>query len=209
MEFRRVLFRAVLDNPDLPAERLHFFVERTHHQAQRLRALLQDISTLNKLDESRNLYERSECDVVRIVNEVLSDFHVEIEQKGVTIDNRLTGALELRGNRTLLYSIFHNLIDNALNYAGEGITIEIDLISKVGGYYALSVSDNGVGIDQEHVSRIFERFYRVDKGRSRKLGGTGLGLSIVKNGVLFHHGTIKAQSQLGEGVEFIFTLRKF
>ena len=102
-----------------------------------------------------------------------------------------------------------NLIDNALNYAGERITIVVALQDEDTLYYYLSVSDNGVGIPQEHLSRIFERFYRVDKGRSRKLGGTGLGLSILKNAVLFHHGSISVQNLTTGGVQFNFKLCKF
>ena len=200
---------SLLDNPDLAPERQRLFVERSYQQAQRLRALLQDISTLNKLDESRTLYQREQCDIHQVVDEVLTDLQMEIEERKAVVDVKLSGELPLRGNRSLIYSIFRNLIDNALNYAGERITIVVALQNEDNLYYYLSVSDNGVGIPQEHLSRIFERFYRVDKGRSRKLGGTGLGLSIVKNAVLFHHGSISVQNLTTGGVQFNFKLRKF
>ena len=200
---------SLLDNPDLPHERQYLFVEKSYHQAQRLRALLQDISTLNKLDESRNLYQREQCEVNTIVHEVLVDLQMGIEERKIKVLNKLSDDITLRGNRTLIYSIFRNLIDNAINYAGEGTTITIALMSSDKIFYHFSVADNGVGIPNEHLSRIFERFYRVDKGRSRKLGGTGLGLSIVKNGVLFHHGKISAHNITTGGVQFLFTLRRF
>lgn len=200
---------SLLDNPDLPHERQYLFVEKSYHQAQRLRALLQDISTLNKLDESRNLYQREQCEVNTIVHEVLVDLQMGIEERKIKVLNKLPDDITLRGNRTLIYSIFRNLIDNAINYAGEGTTITIALMSSDKIFYHFSVADNGVGIPNEHLSRIFERFYRVDKGRSRKLGGTGLGLSIVKNGVLFHHGKISAHNITTGGVQFLFTLRRF
>ena len=134
---------------------------------------------------------------------------MKIEERKTVVDVKLSGELPLRGNRSLIYSIFRNLIDNALNYAGERITIVVALQNEDNLYYYLSVSDNGVGIPQEHLSRIFERFYRVDKGRSRRLGGTGVGLSIVKNAVWFHHGSISVQNLTTGGVQFNFKLRKF
>ena len=112
---------SLLDNPGLAPERQRLFVERSYQQAQRLRALLQDISTLNKLDESRTLYQREQCDIHQVVDEVMTDLQMEIEERKAVVDVKLSGELPLRGNRSLIYSIFRNLIDNALNYAGEVI----------------------------------------------------------------------------------------
>lgn len=111
-------------------------------------------------------------------------------------------------NHSLLYSIFHNLYDNAIVYAGEGIRITVNCYKEDSKFYYFSFSDNGVGVSEEHVNRIFKRFYRVDKGRSRKVGGTGLELSFVKNSVNFHKGQISAKSGLGKRMTFFFTLKK-
>ena len=100
------------------------------------------------------------------------------------------------------------MFDNAIAYAGKGTHITVNCYKEDEDFYYFSFSDNGVGVGEEHINRIFERFYRVDKGRSRKLGGTGLGLSIVKNGVLFHKGQISAKSAPGKGIQFFFTLKK-
>ena len=112
------------------------------------------------------------------------------------------------GNFSLLYSIFRNLADNAIAYAGVGKEITISCIFEDEDFYFFSFKDNGVGVDPSHLSRLFERFYRVDKGRSRKIGGTGLGLAIVKNAIVFHGGTVHAKQVPDGGLEFIFMLKK-
>ena len=199
---------SILENPDMDAERQRFFIERSFQQAQRLSALLQDISTLNKMDEAKRLFEKEVCNISEVVQDVLNDVHLQIEQKECNIQVNLQLELQIQGNRSLVYSIFRNLMDNALAYAGEKLTIEINCYREDEQFYYFSFSDNGVGVSEEHLNRLFERFYRVDRGRSRKAGGTGLGLAIVKNAILFHKGTISAKSVPGGGLSFIFSLRK-
>ncbi|MGL5619804.1 MAG: sensor histidine kinase, partial [Tannerellaceae bacterium] len=123
-------------------------------------------------------------------------------------DISLQNNLIIHGNHSLLYSIFRNLFDNAIAYAGDNITIEVACFKEDESYYYFKFSDSGCGVQEEHLNRLFERFYRVDKGRSRKIGGTGLGLAIVKNGVNFHKGEISAKNRADGGLEFIFTLKK-
>jgi len=199
---------SILENPDIAPERQRFFIERSFIQAQRLSALLQDISILNKIEESKQLFECANCDVAQTIEDVLKDVQLEIEEKNCTIQKNYNHPLLIKGNRSLLYSIFRNLIDNALSYAGENLTIEINCFREDDYFYYFSFSDNGVGIPEEHLSKIFDRFYRIDKGRSRKIGGTGLGLSIVKNAVQFHKGNITAKNTPNRGLSFIFSLRK-
>ncbi len=200
---------SILENPDLEPQRQRFFVERSFQQAQRLRDLLQDISTLNKIDEGKRLFEKESCNISDVINDVLNDVHLQIEQKECVIIKNIKPQLLIQGNRSLIYSIFRNLLDNALAYAGEKLTIEINCYREDEQYYYFSFSDNGVGVPEEHLNRLFERFYRVDKGRSRKLGGTGLGLAIVKNAVIFHRGTISAKNAPSGGLSFVFSLRKY
>ena len=199
---------SILENPDLDQQRQRFFIERSFQQAQRLRDLLQDISTLNKIDEGKRLFEKESCNISEIISDVLNDVHLQIEQKKCTVQNNFKPDLPIMGNRSLIYSIFRNLMDNALAYGGEKLTIDINCYREDDLFFYFSFSDNGIGVPEEHLSRLFERFYRVDKGRSRKMGGTGLGLAIVKNAVLHHRGNISAKSVPSGGLSFIFSLRK-
>ncbi|MDR1592573.1 MAG: hypothetical protein LBS16_06805 [Prevotellaceae bacterium] len=199
---------SILENPAMAEDRKHFFVERSYQQAQRLQSLLQDISILNKLDEASHLYEKQPCNLIDIINDVFDDVHLQIEQKQAQVVLQLPADMPIVGNKLLLYSIFRNLVDNALAYGGEGVTITIISHRNDGFYYHFSFSDNGAGVSEKHIGHLFERFYRVDLGRSRKLGGTGLGLSIVKNAVLYHQGTILVRNGIAGGLNFSFTLRK-
>ncbi len=200
---------SILENPDMDPKRQRFFVERSFQQALRLSALLQDITTLNKMDEAKRLFEKETCNVSEVIQDVLNDVHLEIEQKECVVLKNFAPELQIMGNRSLLYSIFRNLLDNTLTYGGEKLTVDISCYREDEQYFYFSFSDNGVGVDEVHLNRLFERFYRVDKGRSRKMGGTGLGLAIVKNAVLNHRGKISAKIVPTGGLSFIFSLRKY
>ncbi len=198
----------IVTNETLPEERKKLFLERCYVQSNRLSRLLRDISVLTRIDEAANMVEIEQLDITQLVNGMLNEVAWDLEQRAMKVDNELTTPLSLRGNYSLIYSIFRNLMDNAIAYAGNETTITIRLFREDDQYYYFSFSDTGVGVPEEHLGRLFERFYRIDKGRSRKLGGTGLGLAIVKNAVLIHGGTISAKNAQGSGLEFIFTLKK-
>ena len=198
----------ILSNPDLSPDKRQFFLERCYSQSTRLTGLLRDISVLNRLDEASEMFDLTEVNITKLIAEIQKECSQDMEEKHITSEIILPGDPTVFGNNSLLYSIFRNLYDNAIAYAGENIKITVNCYKEDPKYYYFSFSDNGVGIPEEHLNRIFERFYRVDKGRSRKIGGTGLGLSIVKNGVNFHKGQISAKSSPGKGVTFFFTLKK-
>ena len=198
----------ILSNPDLSPDKRQFFLERCYSQSTRLTGLLRDISVLNRLDEASEMFDLTEVNITKLITEIQKECSQDMEEKHITSEIILPGDPTVFGNNSLLYSIFRNLYDNAIAYAGENIKITVNCYKEDPKYYYFSFSDNGVGIPEEHINRIFERFYRVDKGRSRKIGGTGLGLSIVKNGVNFHKGQISAKSSPGKGVTFFFTLKK-
>ncbi len=193
-------------------EQMTHFLERSYSQTQRLNALVQDISTLNKITGSRTV-EKEEVDLSALVGGIIDEVALKLELQEMTVVNDLPKNLKLWCNASMVYSIFRNLTDNAIAYAGKGTQIHIGFYqepvygrtSRETTYY-FSFYDNGPGISEEHLSRIFERFYRVDKGRSRKLGGTGLGLAIVKNAVVMQGGSITAKNRPEGGLEFVFSL---
>lgn len=198
----------IINNPDITVEKRQFFLERCYSQSSRLTGLLRDISVLNRLDEASDMFDLTEINIRKLIGEIQKECSKEMEEKKIEAEVILPGNPTIYGNYSLLYSIFRNLYDNAIAYAGEKIKITVNCYKEDPKFYYFSFSDSGVGIAEEHINRIFERFYRVDKGRSRKVGGTGLGLSIVKNGVNFHKGQISAKSSPGKGVTFFFTLKK-
>ena len=198
----------LINNPNMDEEKKAFYIERCHAQAVRLTSLLHDISMLNKLDESSDSFEMVEINITEVVEGVKQDVSLALEEKNMHIEAELPKELIIKGNTLQIYSIFRNLIDNSILHAGVGTTVFIECYRTDSEYIYLSVADNGVGVESKHLNKIFDRFYRVDKGRSRKLGGTGLGLSIVKNSIQFHQGRISARNRKGGGIEFLFTLHK-
>ena len=198
----------MISNPNIPQENVRVFLERSYAQSNRLTFLLRDISVLTRMDEAPELVEKEQVNLSKIVENILNEVALGLEEKHITVVNKLPSEVILTGSSSLLYSIFRNLTDNAIAYAGNDIQITINCFREDEKFYYFSFSDTGVGVPEEHLNRLFERFYRVDKGRSRKLGGTGLGLAIVKNAVLFHGGTIFAKNMPKGGLEFVFTLKK-
>lgn len=197
----------ILEHPDMDDTVRCQFLERTQSQARRLTSLLQDISTLNRMDYATDMIIMQPVDVSHVVEDIVQETALAAGQKHVQLLNHLPQGIVINGNSTLIYSIFRNLVDNAINYAGEGAAATITA-SEEAKRWRFIFADDGTGISDEHLTRIFECFYRIDKGRSRSLGGTGLGLAIVKNAVLLHGGTIKVQPNQGKGLCFDFTLNK-
>ncbi|MBR4970793.1 MAG: two-component sensor histidine kinase, partial [Paludibacteraceae bacterium] len=168
----------------------------------------QDISMLNKMGAMGSVAECELIDLSVLVSGMLQDVSLDLESHEMTVENELPKPLLIRGNVSMVYSIFRNLIDNSISYAGKGTTIAIRCFRIDDKFVYLSFSDNGVGVEDKYLNRLFERFYRIDKGRSRKLGGTGLGLSIVKNAIILHGGTVSVKNRVEGGLEFIFTLKR-
>ena len=205
----RGYLETILTTGNLAPEKQQQFLERSFAQARRLSDLLNDISMLNRLDETSDIFDRQEIDLSAIITDSISDSITDIEERSMKIVTQgIHTPMPIMGNHSLLYSIFRNLIDNAIAYAGNNTQITINCYRSNDLHYYISFADNGPGVEESHLNRLFERFYRVDKGRSRKLGGTGLGLAIVKNAVNFHNGEIMAKNAQGGGLDILFTLRK-
>jgi signal transduction histidine kinase len=199
----------IINNKDLPPEILEDFIAKSYTQTTRLSSLLHDIANLTRIDEAPELIQKEFADIEKIIKEVINDVSLQLKEKKIKVINHTEDLkLSCYGNISLLYSVFRNLFDNTIAYAGSDISIEIELCKDEMNKYYFSYSDTGIGIEEKHLTRIFERFYRVDKGRSRKIGGTGLGLSVVKHAILFHNGEITAQLKQGGGITFLFSIGK-
>ncbi|WP_051685001.1 ATP-binding protein [Clostridium sp. KNHs205] len=180
------------------------FLDIIDIEAERLFSLIQDILILQEI-ESKREFERVPSDLNECVNAVIELLHPEIQDSPIQISFEPQPYLKpFYCNPDRMKQLLINLLDNAIKYTEEG-TITVSLKEEENDLI-LSVKDTGIGIEKEYLSRIFERFYRVDKGRSRKQGGTGLGLSIVKHIVELYNGNIQVNSTLGVGTEFIITL---
>lgn len=198
----------LVSTPDLPLERMQMFIDRSYIQSKRLVELLKDIATLTRMDEAPELIEKSPVHLYGLIQRIYAELEPEFEKKRIAFHLDVDEKLTINGNASLLYSIFRNLTDNALAYAGENIEIVVICFRNDLDFCYFSFYDTGCGVPEEHLNRLFERFYRVDKGRSRKMGGTGLGLAIVKNAVVHHGGSIMAKNRPHGGLEFVFSLAK-
>lgn len=198
----------LMGNQNIDKKKQQYFIERASVQAERLNLLLNDISLLNNIEDAGELFEFKTINVRNIVSDVIENLENRLSAKNIKCKINIDNEVEVNGNDSLLSSVFQNLIENSINYAGENIKIEIKNYLEDKNYHYFSYTDSGIGIPEEHLHRIFERFYRIDSGRTRELGGTGLGLSIVRNAIQLHKGSISARNKPKGGIEFLFTLSK-
>ncbi len=203
----RGYLETLISCPDVSEERRKVFIDRAYVQTLRLSDLIRDIALITKIEEAPEQLQKEKVNIRQIVDEVIEEFREVIDSKDITVENMLSSDLVVTGNATLIYSIFRNLVENSLKYAGDGVLIHIECYARSDGHYHFTYYDTGKGIGEEHLSRIFERFYRVSEGRTRDGGGSGLGLSIVRNAVAFHGGDIRAVNRAGGGLEFVFSLK--
>lgn len=191
-----VCFELLRDHPEmLSEEKKRELNDRIFANAQRLNSLLKDVAAITRMDEGEEMIEKAPVDLAELVNDVVAEEQLRTSMN-ITVD---MPQLKINGNRQLLESIFRNLIDNAISYSGGS-----EIVIKADNEGNFTVSDNGCGVPDEHLPHIFERFYRIDKGRSRAAGGTGLGLSIVRNAVGIHGSDISVTND--GGLQFRFRL---
>lgn len=203
----RGYIETILNHPNLNDERKLYFLEKAYAQIERLTDLIRDVALITKTEEAADLMPREQVNIAHVVTDVQEDLHAQFDKARMKLFTSLPNELNIYGNYSLIYAIFRNLIENSLHYAGEGKEIHINCYNVTSAYAYFSVYDTGVGVAEEHLPRLFERFYRVTEGRTRDNGGTGLGLSIVRNAVIFHHGDIAVRNRKEGGLEFLFTLK--
>lgn len=197
----RLCLETIAGHPAMDSSTRSAFVGRSLDNCERLERLLADVSLLTRLDDGNRVIEKESLDLAAVIADVVADKEAAARDAGLRLLNGVAEPLPVTGNGPLLASVFSNLIDNAVLYS-HGSEVEIRSEHIAGGGIVIIFADNGIGVSPQHLPRLFERFYRVDKGRSRAAGGTGLGLSIVRNAVAFHGGTIDVENRHGGGLLF-------
>ena len=203
----QVCLETLLSGIALSEEKRQELIARCYAHNERLRQLLNDISLITRLEDGSQLISTENVCINNILREISEELGVLPPEERLELHINFNEEVTLAGNNSLIGSILSNLTKNAIAYSG-GRNIYVTLLENTEKLCRIRFEDDGQGVDPKHLSRLFERFYRIDKGRSRKLGGTGLGLSIVKHAVLFHGGNITASNRPEGGLRFDFTLMK-
>ena len=203
----QVCLETLLSGINLSEEKRQELIERCYTNNDRLRRLLGDVSLITRMEDGSQLIGKEPVDINNIINEIATELEIMPEEERFTLHTDFNEQVIIDGNQSLIGSIFRNLTENAIAYSG-GKNIYISLIENNELQCRICFEDDGCGVEEKQLPRLFERFYRVDKGRSRQMGGTGLGLAIVKHAVQFHGGSINVTNRTGGGLRFEFTLRK-
>jgi len=204
----RGYLETVLDRP-MNEEMKKHFITQAYRQIIVLSELIQDMSLITKMEEAPQAFKTEKVDIYDLLQTLKNDLILSLNEKNIDMQWNIPDNLIIAGNRNLLYAIFRNLTDNVIRYAGENIRIRISKYNQDKDFYYFSFYDTGIGIaDENHLNRLFERFYRISEGRTRDTGGSGLGLSIVKNAVAFHKGSITVKNRKEGGLEFLFKISR-
>ena len=198
----------LIDNPELPPEDTRPMLEIMRKHSRRLNALVEDLLILARLESRDEKLHLAPLDVAKFLRESVTDWSMRSAEKKIALTANVTpGTPTISADAFRLEQVMGNLIENAIKYTNTGGRVTVRAIAANDGV-EIRVEDTGLGIPAADVPRIFERFYRADKGRSREHGGTGLGLSIVKHIVLAHGGSVHAESEVGRGTNIILRLPK-
>ena len=203
----QVCLETLLSGINLSEEKRQELIERCYTNNERLRRLLGDVSLITRMEDGSQLIGKEPVEINNIINEIAAELEIMPENERFELHTDFKEQVFVDGNLSLIGSIFRNLTENAIAYSG-GRNIYISLVENNGSLCKITFEDDGCGVEEKQLLRLFERFYRVDKGRSRQMGGTGLGLAIVKHAVQFHGGNINVTNRPGGGLKFEFTLRK-
>ena len=203
----QVCLETLLSGISLSEEKRQDLIERCYTNNERLRRLLGDVSLITRIEDGSQLIGKEPVEINNIINEIATELEIMPEDERFVLHCDFNGQVIVDGNPSLIGSIFRNLTEKAIAYSG-GKNIYISLIENDETHCRICFEDDGCGVEEKQFSRLFERFYRVDKGRSRQMGDTGLGLAIVKHAVQFHGGNINVSNRTGGGLRFDFTLKK-
>ena len=204
----RGVVETMIDDKDMTGKQRNIFLDKAMSQCLRLSTLVGDILTIARLEDLETLKERENISVASVLRECVRSLQSRAEQKKISIEIQTPeDSCPISGDREMIQQVFDNLISNAINYSAAESQVKT-LLEVKADWYQVSVIDNGPGIPPHALERIFERFYRVDKARSRQVGGTGLGLSIAKHAVALHGGKISVRSEISKGSTFIVQLPK-
>ena len=207
----RAYLETILNDEQMPPEVIRKFASNAYRQTLRLSTLVGDVSTLNKLDEESEYYKIEEINISQCLGEIEQELEHKLQANNIELRALISSELSIGSNHHIIYSLFKNLIDNTIEHAGPDTTITIMAgIAQISGEPSYRINftykDNGKGVPEEALERLFDRFYRIDEGRTRKTGGSGLGLAIVKSSVMFHKGNITVENDPEGGVIFKFSL---
>ena len=198
-----------IKSQEISPEQVAYFLDKAYSQVINLTQLIDDMSMITSIEELPQSFTFENVNLKEMIEEIKLDFSKVLNEQFIAFNTNISTDKFLQGNRNLLYAIFRNLVENTIKYGGQEANIFINLYNEDEFFYYLSYYDEGkTFIEEIHLKRLFERFYRVSSGRARKTGGTGLGLSIVKNAILIHRGSIIAKNRKEGGLEFLFKLRK-
>ena len=203
----QVCLETLLSGINLSNEKRQELIERCYANNERLRRLLSDVSLITRMEDGSQLISKEPVIINDILNEIAQELEVMPEEERLTLHLKFDEQVVIEGNLSLIGSIFRNLTENAVAYS-EGKNIYISLLENNERSCSIRFEDDGKGVEQKQLPHLFERFYRVDKGRSRQKGGTGLGLSIVKHAVQFHGGAITVTNRPKGGLCFEFSILK-
>ena len=203
----QVCLETLLSGMKLSEEKRLELIERCYTNNERLRKLLGEVSLITRMEDGSQLISKEPVVINDIIDEIAAELEIMPKEEQFLLHADFNEQVVIEGNLPLIASIFRNLTENAIAYSG-GKNIYISLVESNALHCKIRFEDDGCGVDEKQLPRLFERFYRIDKGRSRQMGGTGLGLAIVKHAVQFHGGTITVTNRPGGGLRFDFSLQK-
>jgi signal transduction histidine kinase len=204
----RGYLETIIEHKNLSEAKKNNYIERAYKQVIRLSEIIQDVILMSNMTNASQYFDMEDINIYDLLQELFDDTKEIIEETHTKIELKLSDKVVVRGNQTLLYSVFWNLCNNAMKYAGDHTTITIDNYKEDDNYYYFSFFDNGYGIEEKYLDHIFQKFYRINEGRTRDKGGSGLGLAIVRDVIIFHQGEIHAKNRPEGGLEFLFTIKK-